>query len=367
MKTTYQKLTATGVPCLYRHESGTYYARKKITGKIHLESLQTDNRKVAEIKLADWIKRKAGATAGDITLEGLFQKFVETKAANKKGTHKNYQWVLNHLKKSCPFLQTAVIKINPLDIQKYVASLQFKAGASNRFFEILGAVLDIGVIGGYLHENPLKKTGLKLRRKINRKPPTIPSIEQAEEIIEKLYSKGAEDGPLCSRDFLRFLFLAGIGEAELKSLKWADVDWVNERIQIQRMKTGSYFFVPFYHWLKPFMLDLWNRRGCPTRGDIFKIQSVKQGIWNTCKKLNMPKFSPKSFRKACIVRQIRNRLPVDVVAKYQGHRDKGVLIQRTYIQVISETDSDYEKKMLKRMELIEQGKEEPQEKIKASK
>ncbi|MEI6492598.1 MAG: tyrosine-type recombinase/integrase [Verrucomicrobiota bacterium] len=351
MKTTYQKLTkVSGINYLYRHESGVYWGRKKFKGEksATLKVLDTDNRKLAEIKLADWIKKKAGATAGDITLEGLCQKFVETKAGNREGTQKVYRWVLNRLEKEFPYFRTAVFKINPLEYTKFVAGLKLKPRGNNLFLEILGGILDVGVAGGYLLNNPLqelKKKGVKSRRRVNRKPPNTPTIEQAEKIVAAMYNKGDENGPLCSSDFLKFLFLAGIGEAELRTLKWSDVDWTAERIQIQRVKTGSYFYVPFYPWLKPFLVDLFARRKVK-QGQIFKLKTIAIGLRNTCRKLEFKPFSPRNFRQACIVRQLRARLPVKLVAQYQGHTDGGVLIMKTYSQVISEMDSTYEKDML---------------------
>jgi hypothetical protein len=45
------------IPCLYRHKlNGTYYGIKKFSGKRKEHSLQTTDRKIAERKLAHWVK-----------------------------------------------------------------------------------------------------------------------------------------------------------------------------------------------------------------------------------------------------------------------------------------------------------------------
>src|ERR1700734_1586637 len=66
-------------PCLYRHTlNGTYYAIKKNAGKRKEHSLQTTDRKIAERKLAAWIKDldKIDSTAEKTTLNQLLVKFV---------------------------------------------------------------------------------------------------------------------------------------------------------------------------------------------------------------------------------------------------------------------------------------------------
>jgi len=351
VKTTYQKLKKiTGVPYLYRHQSGQYYGRKKYKGQKSptLKALDTSDRKLAERKLAEWIKNQQGATSGDITLSGLCKKFLEQKAGNKAGTKQVYQWVINRLEAEYPHFHVPVMRVNNLEYSKFVAGLKLKPRGTNLFVETLGAILDVGIAGGYLLEQPLKTLklrGIKLRKKVNRKPPQIPTDDQALKIIETMHNKGDENGPLCSSDFLKFLYLAGIGEAELRVLKWSDVDWKKEVIQIQRVKTGEYFDVPFYGWLKPFLVDLFNRRE-NKRGNIFKIKSVKQGIWNTCQKLAYPKFSPRNFRQACIVRALRAGVDFKEVALYQGHTDGGILISTTYSEVFSDDDAAYKKAQL---------------------
>lgn len=348
IKTTQQKLKKlTGVPYLYRHESGQYYGRKKLKGEknVRQKALDTSDRKLAEKKVAEWIKNLQGATSGDITLAGLCQKFLENKAGNKQGTKKIYQWVINRLEAEYPHYNVPVMRVNHLEYSKFVAGLKLKPRGTNLFLEILGAILDVGIVGGYLVEQPLKilkLQGIKMRKKVNRKTPRIPTDEQALKIIETMHNKGDENGPLCSSDFLKFLYLAGIGEAELRILKWSDVNWEKKRIYIpQRVKTGEPFYVPFYGWLEPFLVDLFNRREVK-RGNIFKIKSVKQGIWNTCKKLEYPKYSPRNFRQACIVRALRDGVDYKMVAKYQGHTDGGKLISTTYSEVMSDNDPAWE-------------------------
>src|SRR5437868_8081573 len=53
---TRQLLEKSNIPCLYRHSlNSTYYGIKKIGGKRKEHSLGTDDRKIAERRLKDWL------------------------------------------------------------------------------------------------------------------------------------------------------------------------------------------------------------------------------------------------------------------------------------------------------------------------
>ena len=356
MKTTYQKLRKSKVPCLYIHDSGQYYARKKIKGKIYVEALATQDYQIAKNKLAVWMREKEAEVTGTateadtekVTLCALCVRFMEHKAGKKEGTRKIYQWVINRLAKDCPFYLLPIAKVNPLDYTSYVGTLKLKPRGTNEFLEIFTGILTRGVVGGYLPVNPIKKLKddeVITNEPIVREDPDTPTEEQAEKIINAIVNKHDKNGPKSSSDFLRFLYLAGIGEAELRALKWSDVDFKAERIYLRRVKTGKPFYVPFYAWLKPFLVELHDKRKEKT-GRIFDILTIKQSITNTCKKLGYKHYSPRNFRQACIVRLIRAKVDIQLIAKYQGHTDGGKLILGRYSQVKSDADSNYEKEQL---------------------
>jgi integrase len=56
-----------------------------------------------------------------------------------------------------------------------------------------------------------------------------------------------------SADFVEFLGLAGLGQAEAAALTWGDVDWKRKRMNIRRRKTDVCFTVPIYPDLRPLL------------------------------------------------------------------------------------------------------------------
>jgi integrase len=66
---------------------------------------------------------------------------------------------------------------------------------------------------------------------------------------------------------------------------------------------------------------------------VFKIKDAKRAIAAACKRLKLPAFSHRSFRRMFITRAIERGVDVKCVAQWQGHKDGGKLILETYSHV----------------------------------
>src|SRR5437879_9801496 len=78
-------------PCLYRHKiSGAYYGIKKHRGKRKEHSLETDERKLAERNLKDWIGDldKIDSAAEKTTLTEVLEKFQTIRQGLSKSPRK---------------------------------------------------------------------------------------------------------------------------------------------------------------------------------------------------------------------------------------------------------------------------------------
>ncbi len=90
-----------------------------------------------------------------------------------------------------------------------------------------------------------------------KKPQTplraVPTEEQFQAIVHSIRCQRFTDHAQDSADSVEFLELAGLGQAEASALRWADIDWANERFSVRRQKTGALFFVPIYPDLRPLL------------------------------------------------------------------------------------------------------------------
>ena len=81
-----------------------------------------------------------------------------------------------------------------------------------------------------------------------------PTWEQFQQIVESIRSQefNGHDADE-SADFVEFLGLAGLGQAEASALTWDDIDWKREQITTFRHKTKSGFAIPLYPQLRPLL------------------------------------------------------------------------------------------------------------------
>ena len=347
-----------GASSLYRYigcygevRDGSYYMIAKQRGRKSpvKESLQTTDLAIAKRKVLD-AKQRRKAGIGNISLVSLAKEFKETRNGKNQ---KTIGWVMGKLENRCLFKDTSVRKVSPIEISKFVTSLNLNPRSNNLFFETLKGVFELGVVGGFLQTNPMAALQKALRKKVTRKPPTIPTQEQFQQIINTIRSQKFSDTAEHSANVVQFLGLAALGAAETAHLDWRHIDFAKGVIDVQRQKTKVYFQVPIYAHLRPFLERLHSEASSPKQGRVFKVANPRQAIATACSSLNLRKFTPRNFRQMGIVYLLRKRIDFKLVSKWQGHRDGGTLIISTYSQVISDADTDYEKDQLRRLELID--------------
>jgi integrase len=179
-----------------------------------------------------------------------------------------------------------------------------------------------------LIESPAANLKYRKRKKPIRRTPTY---EQFKAIIADVraqsFNREAED----SGDFLEFLGLAGLGQAEAAGIKREHVDLESERIIIYRHKTDTGFVIPIY----PQVLALVERlcEGRKHHEHLFTVRQARKALANACKRLGFPRFTHRSLRRLFITRALQKGIDVQTIARWQGHRDNGQLILRTYAHV----------------------------------
>ena len=185
-----------------------------------------------------------------------------------------------------------------------------------------------------------------------KKPQTpkrlVPTVEQFEAIVESIRSQQYADTAQESGDFVEFLGLAGVEQAEASSLTWGDIDWQRNRLYFRRHKTDTHFYVPIYAHLRPLLVRLKEQaRGrASDSARVFKIKDAKKALSAACARLNLPHFSQRNLRQSLIRRLIRAKVDVKSISKWQGHQDGGQLILDTYTEVFGDDDDTYEQAQL---------------------
>lgn len=341
-----------GVSSLYRYYSqsgkaGSYYMIARIEGVLKKESLETGDLEFARKKILDrkkWLKGKKG----ERTLLQLACDFKDATTKNQKHS----QWVINHLQ-HCSFANQNVQKISKDDIARFIKSLKLGNRSTNLFYERLKAVFDWGV-PDFLQENPMSEVKYRkqIRRKVIRKKPNAPTLEEFQNIVDCIRNQKFSDTAEDSADLVEYLGLAGQGVAEANTLDWSHVNFDGKlpKISVQRKKTGEFYTFPNYPKLMVFLRDLHSRQGKPSGGKVFKVKNPKKAIDSACKKLNFKHYTARNIRSMTITDQIRSGVSAKTIAKWQGHNDGGVLIMQVYSEVFSENDLEHETSEVKKLD-----------------
>jgi len=333
--------------CLYRHSvNGTYYGITKKGGKRKEHSLATDDRKIAERKLAEWVKNldKLDPEAEKTTLAQLIEKF---KAANigaaDKGTNDSMIKRLTETWRHGMDIQ--VSKIKPSHLDEWLAanskSGEWKNTTYNKYCTFLRSLFAIATADKMIVESPM--ASVKVPWKKPQKPKRrVPTLEQFAAIVADIRAQkfNAESGE--SADFIEFMGNAGLGQAEIKpdALTWDDIDFEKNEMHILRQKTGERFQVPIYANLKPVLERLAAQPHKP-HDSILKISDGKKALAAACKRLGYHAFSQRNIRAVQIRRLWRTPVDVKLIAKWQGHQDGGKLIMNTYTEVFGADDDEY--------------------------
>jgi len=323
--------------CLYRYSSnGVYYGRIRVDGKEIKRSLETTDRDLAKRKLAHFKEeqRQIDRSQGKLTLGQLCDRYLKTIQHQKPKTVERKTCIVGRIKNDWPTGKlTQVAKVKPSDVDLWLSSIarranRFGSASRNLHISCVKEVFALAVRDRVIPVSP----ALHLRSATREKPIRLtPSFEQFKAIIADVRAQVFNADAQNSADFLQFLGLAGLGQAEANSLRRCDVDLEAGRIVTFRHKTTTGFAVPIFPQVRPLLERLCKDKS--NNHHIFKVSDAKKALAGACRRLGFPPFSQRSLRRMFITRAIERGIDVKVIAEWQGHKDGGKLILQTYSHV----------------------------------
>ncbi len=335
-------------PGLYRHaRSGRYYACKKLGGIRRERSLGTCDRKIAERRMKEWLGslEKVDAEVEKTTLGELIGRYLVVTGSMSESSRTTDQSIIKKFLAWWPHGRDYQVRsIRPSILDEWLAHEEprLRNVTYNRYAGFLKQLFDIAVKDRIIPESPAKllRQGWKKPQAVKRQ---VPSVAQFEAIVADIRGQRFSDHAEHTADFVEFLGLAGLGQAEASSLTWGDVDWQRNQINVRRHKTDTHFHVPIYDHLRP-LLDRLNRARRGKRSPaslVFKIKDAKKALGAACQRLKLPAFCQRSLRQHLIGRLWKAGVDRKLIALWQGHSDGGQLILDTYTQVFGSDDEEY--------------------------
>ncbi len=318
-------------PSLYRYKNNGYYALVKHRGKQIRRSLETNDLAHARRVLADF-KRDLDLVDPSLsrrTLEGHAEIFLET-LSGAESTLYNIRHSIDRLLKDWPKDSPRLLsKIRKPDCERWLAKYAERSASTvNSHISYATRFFEMAVDGGAISRNPMQYITYRRRSKPTRLTPTR---KQFQAIVADLRSKKANGhGADQSADFVELSGLLGLGQAELSGIQRQHIDMNAGTIQVFRRKTKQSFTIPIYPEAKAVI----ERRLADLPTDpttrLLPQDNCKKGLAASCKRLGLPSFEPRALRRYFITSALRLGVDVATVAAWQGHRDGGALVLKTY-------------------------------------
>ena len=328
---------------LYRYNpSGQYFARVRFHGKLYRKKLDTDDLTLAKRKLRGFKDdlERTDATKNKTSFAKLLDDYAKT-LQGAESTLVNKVAVIAKLKKTWFGVDSLPLRtVKPSQVSVWLTTHygSWSSAYYNLALSVIRSALDMAVADRIIIESPAK--GLKYRK---RKQPIrqTPTFEQFQAIVADIRGQrfSADKGE--SGDFVEFLGLAGLGQAEAASITRADVDLESGRFICHRRKTDTGFMLPIFPQLRPVMEKLC--KGKKPHERLFPVYGARKAIANACRRLGfvrelpdgrlVAQFTHRSLRRMFITTCFEKGIDVQTVSRWQGHRDGGKLILSTYAHI----------------------------------
>jgi integrase len=228
--------------CLYRYNpSGQYFARVRFGGKLHREKLDTHDYQLARRKLADFRRKlvRTDASLGNTSLTEVLNKYERTIGGDAPKTQIGKRAIIEKLTATWFGADSLPLRsIKPSDVEAWLSEHYggMSAAYYNSALTVLRSVFDLAVRDRIIAESPAAHLIYKKRAMPIRLTPTF---EEFKAIVSNIRNQRFNADAEQSANFVEFLGLAGLGQAEAAAITRADIDLAAGRIVILRCKTSA--------------------------------------------------------------------------------------------------------------------------------
>ncbi len=299
----------------------------------------------AKRKLADFLRDlgKVDSSKGRLTLRELCAKYLATIQNQAPATIYRKEHIVERLLADFPGgADCQVAKIIPSDLEAWLAGYKFGYASHTLYVLLAKALFEMAVNDKILVSSPAEK----LRSKKTVKPIRItPSFDEFKAIVADVRAQKYNADSEESADFLEFLGLVGVGQAEAAGIKKQHVNAAKKQLTFFRHKTKTPFTVPIYPQAEALIARLISKRAIKQSDTLFEIKDAKKALAAACNRLNLPAFSQRALRRMFVTRCIELGVDVKVIANWQGHQDGGKLILGTYSHVRNVHSEEMAKKL----------------------
>ncbi len=339
--------TATSTTHLYRHKSGTYYARLNVAGKPTWRSLKTKILSVAKPELAktldenafrDELSHDTPVTEKMTGAEALALRESQllNNPATKSSTKKYWTQVVGALKKSWPDLLTLEmrrISVEQCEAWAGKASKQMSAVRFNSCLLVVKSLFKIAIKHGVRRTNP----GLSIKRaKVRRKDLSnkLPSQSRFRDWVVALRERrGSKAQP--KADMVELLAYTGMRIGESKWVQWRHCDFGKGEILVlgtpdNGTKNGSFRRIPMIPAARKLLERLKADQEPAATDYVLRVKDADKAMKSAAKTIGIDALTHHDLRHLFATMCIESGVDIPTVSRWLGHRDGGILAMQVY-------------------------------------
>lgn len=359
------KITSTAIQNLVKDgDSGIYYARVRVNGRLIIRSLETKTFTTAKLRLPDKLKAvretelQGETVSGDLerdvtfaTLASLYTSQINQDPKLKAPSRIARVRPLATLRRTWPELYgMQVRRILPSSINSYMATFQLgkwpylppraksktvagnSPSTTNKLITCLRSVFDLAVKAQVISKNPAASLTYKpLRKKLLR----LPNKSQFSAMVHHIRTTPGK-GRIAA-DFVEGLAYSGMRLEEAAALPWQDIDHERRMITVHGTKTDSSArTVPMTEAFHSLTLRIKERREATSEkvinptDKVFEASDASMSLAKACAAVGVKKMTHHDLRHLFATTCIESGVDVPTVAAWLGHADGGVLAMKTY-------------------------------------
>ena len=325
---------------LYRLESsGRYYGLLKRAGKQFRRSLKTNDRKLADRRLAE-LRQQIGNLSltedATVSFDKVARRWLDTTRHTLKESSITRRETC--IKNLTPFFKGITLRnATTRHCERWLTERGPAIAAQTFAHELstLNGVFNYAMRQGLVLTNPARDIK---RRKITRTEIIVPTRDQFQKLIETIrLSDGRLDSQRKAKsgaDLVELLAYSGCRVAEATSLRWCDVSVERNCITITGGDTGTKSHesrtVPMTTALGN-LIERIRADQQPKDSDfISPIKDAKKCLKTACRKLGFPQFTHHDFRHFFATTCIEAGVDIPTISKWLGHKDGGALAMKVY-------------------------------------
>jgi len=320
---------------LYRTGEGTYFARVYFNGKNFKKSLETHDRKLADRKLADFIKQieSKEAETPDLLFQDLATRWLESiKPHLKASTYRRKQVCINQL---LPFFKGWKLREIKQDLLEKWASARSRVAAQtfNHDRETLHMIYKYAMKLKIVTENPVVTIPKRKSVKAVIVPPTREQFTELLAVMRENKADRTKEAP----PFIEFLAYTGMRLEEALQVQWKDIDFKKGSILVTGGERGTKNYsqrsIPLFEPARALLETISNGKKMPATDRVFNHKSSKTALKHASEAIGLPEgehFTHHDMRHFFCSNALENNIPDHVIASWLGHKDGGILVRKTY-------------------------------------